>query len=78
MLFGAPTLDSPKLPISPLQAIVRLELLKPHLQYIIPEAVKEAQQLVEEGVEGAKGRDVASVAVDVMVRPFSRIELAGL
>lgn len=45
--------------------------MKEHHAHILPEAVKEAQQLTEQGVEGAKGRDVASVAVDIAVRPPS-------
>ncbi|SGZ29742.1 BQ5605_C050g12494 [Microbotryum silenes-dioicae] len=48
------------------QAIVAGELSKPHHQHLMLEAVKEASQLVLDGFEGVKRRDVASVAVDIV------------
>ncbi|SCZ94031.1 BZ3500_MvSof-1268-A1-R1_Chr6-1g08376 [Microbotryum saponariae] len=49
-----------------IKAIVAEELFKPHHQHLMLEAVNEASQLVLDGFEGVKGRDVASVAVDIV------------
>ncbi|SCV67906.1 BQ2448_5517 [Microbotryum intermedium] len=48
------------------QAIVAGELSKPHHKHLMVEAVKEASQLALDGFQGVKGRDVASVAVDIV------------
>mgnify|MGYP001598054815 CR=1 FL=1 len=49
------------------QAIVFGELEKDAHIPIIREAALEARKLVADLVEGAKGREVAAVAVDLMV-----------
>lgn len=50
------------------QAIVFSEVTKPQYQHLIRESAVEAQKIVEAGVEGAAGRDLHAVAIDVMVR----------
>ncbi|KAK4050942.1 hypothetical protein OIO90_004918 [Microbotryomycetes sp. JL221] len=47
------------------QAIVFGELAKPHHATVLIDSCRLAQNLVEQGVEGAKGRDIAAVAVDL-------------
>jgi hypothetical protein len=47
------------------------ELGKPHHAHIVQEAVVEAQKLMKDEVDGAKGRDIGAVAVDIMVPPRS-------